>query len=490
MNREHQLTYCKVCKNQKMDINQGLICSLTGLHADFEEECPYFDEDADLKQKQESRRIENVLFDNMASRGLRFANFLLDSLAFLIFAVVFGFLLGVIFVFYYPPGIELVDNMDRGAQILLNAFLGITFFTLFETTTGRTPGKFVTGTRVVRTDGSQPEFNTILLRSFYRYVPLEPFSFFGSEPTGWHDRWSETLVIKHKAIPMEWKPQGYYPGVGQSFAIVGLAILLMVVFSPFLFLAPAIGENFSFFLYYIIAVGFTFWVAHKWRKKHTSLGNYSWNFRNISLIPVLAVATITLHMGVVAPLISIIPVPEGLDDLFIAETSGYGLFGVLTIVVAAPVLEELIYRGIIQEGLMHRLRPIGAIVLTSLLFGFIHFNPWQFTAAFIAGLFIGWVYYYTRDIILAITIHLVNNLFVVVTMWSSGQMVEDRTNTVLDYFSGFILTWILIILSITVLVICIVYLQQRLNLIKSSSNKEEDPLDSTEVQYDQLSEFH
>jgi len=489
MNREYHLTFCKICKNQQMDLSQGLICGLTGKVADFEDECPFYEKDADLSREQEARNVQNVLSDNMASRGLRFVNYLLDSLAFLVFSIAFGSLLGVIFVFYYPSGVELVKNLGFGSQLLLSAFLGVTFFTLFETTTGRTPGKFITGTRVVCTDGSHPKFNTILARSFYRYVPLEPFSFFGDEPTGWHDRWSGTLVIKHNAVPMEWKPQGYYPGTGQSFAIVGLAILMIVVFKPFLFLSPVLGENFTFFLYYVLAVGTTFLVAHKWRKKHTSLKNYSYNLRNISLLPVLLVATVALHIGVVAPTISIIPVPEGLEDIFIAETSGYGLFGVLTIVVAAPILEELIFRGIIQEGLMQRLRPIMAIVVTSLLFGFIHFNPWQFTTAFILGLFIGWIYYYTRDIILVIAIHFFNNLFVVATMWSSGKMLEDRTHTVLDYFSGVLQTWILIIFSLTVLVLCIIYLQEKLRLRQLTTNNEEDPLITEEIQPNQFSDI-
>jgi uncharacterized protein len=457
-----------------MYLSQGLVCSLSGQPADFQDECPHFDEDPVLRQEQETRQEQNDLLDKQATRGLRFANYLLDSVAFVFFSAAFGALLGIVFVFYWPGGAEYFQEMGLGGQLLLSIFLGIIFFTLFETTTGRSPGKFITGTRVVRTDGSQPEFNTILLRSLCRFVPFEPFSFFGSEPTGWHDRWSGTLVVKHQTLPVEKKPQGYYPGVGQSFAIFGLSILAMVVFAPMLVLSPIVGENFTFFLYYVLAVGTVFLVAHNWRKRHTRTSSYSFDRRNLSLLPVLAVATVALHVGVVAPLVSIIPVPEGMDHIFVDETARFGFFGVLTLVVAAPVLEELIYRGIIQDGLMQRLRPVGAILLTSLLFGLIHFNPWQFTTAFILGLFIGWIYYYTRDILLAIGVHLFNNLFVVVAMWSTGQLVEDRTHTVLDTFAGHVQTILLIIISITVLVLTVVYLQHRFRNLPQGSDTTDD----------------
>jgi hypothetical protein len=134
----------------------------------------------------------------------------------------------------------------------------------------------------------------------------------------------------------------------------------------------------------------------------------------------------------------------------------------------------MIFRGIIQEGLMRRLKPIGAIVLTSLLFGFIHLNPWQFSTGFFMGLFIGWIYYYTRDILLAIAVHFFNNLFVVLSMWSAGPIKEGRTYTLLDVFTSTIQTYLFIIFSIIVLVITIVYLQNRFRNMQYNNNLSEE----------------
>lgn len=53
MTREKQLSFCKKCQNQKMDINQGLICNLTGEKATFKGECPDLKIDETIKEFKE-----------------------------------------------------------------------------------------------------------------------------------------------------------------------------------------------------------------------------------------------------------------------------------------------------------------------------------------------------------------------------------------------------------------------------------------------------
>jgi len=62
MNRGHRLQYCKICKNQKMDLKNGLVCSLTNERATFDVECPDFDKDDFLAKKEQEkvlRRLED-----------------------------------------------------------------------------------------------------------------------------------------------------------------------------------------------------------------------------------------------------------------------------------------------------------------------------------------------------------------------------------------------------------------------------------------------
>ena len=54
--------------------------------------------------------------------------------------------------------------------------------------------------------------------------------------------------------------------------------------------------------------------------------------------------------------------------------------------VAAPILEEMLFRGIILKYLLKKYRPLTAIIISSLVFGLFHMNIWQFVGAGLLGL--------------------------------------------------------------------------------------------------------
>ena len=85
------------------------------------------------------------------------------------------------------------------------------------------------------------------------------------------------------------------------------------------------------------------------------------------------------------------------------------MYSFITIVIAAPILEELIFRGIILNGLLKSNSPLKSIIISSLLFGLVHLNPWQFIGASILGSLSGWVYFKTNKLTLPIIIHMTNN---------------------------------------------------------------------------------
>ncbi|MFP9098772.1 RDD family protein [Flavobacterium sp. RHBU_24] len=83
---------------------------------------------------------------------------------------------------------------------LAGAAITIAYYGLFETLLSRTPGKFITDTRVVMADGSKPGNNVILIRTLCRQIPLEAFSFLFMPPMGFHDMLSKTLVVDNYAF--------------------------------------------------------------------------------------------------------------------------------------------------------------------------------------------------------------------------------------------------------------------------------------------------
>ncbi|AVQ45942.1 CPBP family intramembrane glutamic endopeptidase [Clostridium botulinum] len=82
----------------------------------------------------------------------------------------------------------------------------------------------------------------------------------------------------------------------------------------------------------------------------------------------------------------------------------------VSILIVAPIFEEMLMRGIILEGLLNKYKPTTAITISSVMFGTIHLNLPQFVNATILGLFLGFIYYKTRSLVLCIVAHMINNL--------------------------------------------------------------------------------
>ena len=128
-------------------------------------------------------------------------------------------------------------------------------------------------------------------------------------------------------------------------------------------------------------------------------------------------------------------------------------------------MEELIFRGIILDGLLRRYSPMKSIIISSVLFGIVHLNPWQFISAFIIGLFSGWVYYRTRKLTLSIIIHFINNLIAFAGMYFVDA--ETMMNESLLEFYGGITNLILITLgAIIVSVIGVLLLRKEFISLK------------------------
>lgn len=86
----------------------------------------------------------------------------------------------------------------------------------------------------------------------------------------------------------------------------------------------------------------------------------------------------------------------------------------ITAAIYAPLFEEWLCRGVLLRGLLAKMNPVCAIVISALFFSFLHMNPWQGLNAFILGLLMGYVYYKTGCLWLTILLHFVNNGTVIV----------------------------------------------------------------------------
>jgi uncharacterized RDD family membrane protein YckC len=137
--------------------------------------------------------------DFPVSRWLRLANYLIDVFMILILSGITGAVIGVAIVLLHMSYL----TQDTGFNILnriIGTLVAFSYYAAFELVFQRSIGKMVTGTIVVDMDGNKPTWQAILRRSASRLVPFEAFSFLGGV-AGWHDKWSDTRVMKVKDIP-------------------------------------------------------------------------------------------------------------------------------------------------------------------------------------------------------------------------------------------------------------------------------------------------
>lgn len=259
----------------------------------------------------------------------------------------------------------------------------------------------------------------------------------------------------------------HYPNVGQSWAIVGIAILSMLLLSPVnIILNTVFGKGISFLVYYLLAMGVPFGIAHWLRRKRTGISKYDFSLSTIKIMVLVSISIIAIQTGIVSPIVNSLPMPEFMKKVFLELANQNGAFSFIAIVIAAPILEELIFRGIILNGLLRRYSPVKSIIISSVLFGIVHLNPWQFMSALIIGTFSGWVYYKTKKLSLSIIIHFVNNLIAFIAMYFMDA--ETMMNESLTEQYGGVTNLILITIGgIAVSVIGVFLLRKEFNNLKT-----------------------
>lgn len=81
----------------------------------------------------------------------------------------------------------------------------------------------------------------------------------------------------------------------------------------------------------------------------------------------------------------------------------------LTVVIVAPITEELFFRGLLLQGFLKRYSTTTAVVGSTLLFSAAHLNPVQIPATIILGVYLSWLTIKSRSLIPAMLAHAFNN---------------------------------------------------------------------------------
>jgi len=89
------------------------------------------------------------------------------------------------------------------------------------------------------------------------------------------------------------------------------------------------------------------------------------------------------------------------------------LFSILSLAVATPIIEELLFRGLVQDLFGEIYSKWIAIFFTAAIFGLIHLNPFSVINAFWGGMVYGYVRYETGSLWPSIFLHSMWNLHII-----------------------------------------------------------------------------
>lgn len=245
-----------------------------------------------------------------------------------------------------------------------------------------------------------------------------------------------------KESPQPEVPQSFYPNIGQSFRLLIRLILITILFSIPFGIALILTERYeiphgqlliSFLLllaqvvslYIVVRLGLK-------RIRKFDMPEYRLRFNMESYQVLLMIALMTIAAStLISTVTDLLPESDWFND-YMSQLAQPNVFAFLAIVVVAPILEEILFRGVILEGLLKNYSPAKAIIWSAVIFGVAHMNMWQTTSAILLGLLIGWVYWKSSSIIPGMVIHFVNNLIGYIAMINMADANESLSDSIGD----------------------------------------------------------
>jgi membrane protease YdiL (CAAX protease family) len=163
------------------------------------------------------------------------------------------------------------------------------------------------------------------------------------------------------------------------------------------------------------------------------IGGAAWLWVALA-VPVLLLASWAL--GEVYTRLVEVP-PEDFNPFVHITTTPMGRLSIAVLAIGvAPVLEEFVFRGVVQRTLERRWGTVAGICLSAALFGAVHMLPRVFPLLFFLGVAFGCAVYATRSIWAGVVLHAANNSVAVLglgaeearpsppLLWQSGATAE------------------------------------------------------------------
>lgn len=227
---------------------------------------------------------------------------------------------------------------------------------------------------------------------------------------------------------------------------VGIFLIISFICSVNIFLVQlifSIFTDFNNYIYTITGVGncITLFLIYTFLSKKNKHLITAEQFRKISFKNIIYISLIGFVSSIfVSQLTSLLIYifPSYIEISKQSSTAANSLTQLITILIIAPIYEEVVFRGIILEHIENDKNIVGSIFLQAILFGLIHGNTVQCIYASLFGIVLGLIYLECKSILGCILAHIVYN---VCAVFITPQLYINQT-----------LSFIILVIGIIVLV--------------------------------------
>jgi uncharacterized protein len=227
-----------------------------------------------------------------------------------------------------------------------------------------------------------------------------------------------------------------FPSVQQAafLLLAGFLLQYLVGAALYDFRAPlGLSQNQADALVILVANGVVLACVVQYRgTSHRDLLHPS-NSSPVSTLVLLVPPVLLLVPGVMLLNSLLISALENLFPLSAWEEQAFSkmvsenLAAVISTCILAPVLEEMLFRGVLLRSFLTQYPRWAAISFSALFFGAAHLNVYQFFLAFFLGLLLGWLFDRSRSLIPCIALHAAVNTWVVATSLSASEAEQPAS---------------------------------------------------------------
>lgn len=252
---------------------------------------------------------------------------------------------------------------------------------------------------------------------------------------------SYTTFDTEKKFPF-WKL--FFQLIGVLFGLQFALLIPLVVLTLLVGASEIVHyEKIVTFVLYIIAFSFAIFYGTNLIRKYgyrEKLFNFSVRAKD-SLLVLYGVLMMFGISIVIEPLFALMP--EYFEEM-LKKLMDNSVWSIVLAVACAPLLEEMLFRGVIQKSATLRYGAVKGIALAGLLFGVIHLIPQQVISAGLGGMVMGYICYKSNSLMPAIVLHFINNLAATILSQkipdlSTREMMNNDVSYVLLYIVCFVL---------------------------------------------------